>query len=121
MAAEMAPAPFEEVSMRLAPLTLVLLLPLSIRSAEPPAQWVVVTAPAFRAALGPLIEHRKDQGLKVIVVPTTDVLTAAQLKAGEADKLRDHVRKLCKEHKGTSYVLLVGAIEAGKLVDAETK
>jgi hypothetical protein len=49
-----------------------------------PAQWLVVTAPAFRAELAPLIEHRKAEGLKVVVVVTTNVLlqTAVPVPAG---------------------------------------
>jgi hypothetical protein len=100
---------------------LLLLLPSAVRADATPAQWVVVTAPAFRDALEPLCEHRKAEGFRVVVVQTTDVLTAKEIRAGEAQKLRERVNKICREHKGTSYVLLVGAVEAGKLEDAEKK
>ncbi len=87
--------------------------------AAPAAQWIVVTAPAFRKTIEPLCEQRKQQGLHVVVVPSTDVLRADEIRAGEARKLREHINKLCRDHKGPSYVLLVGAIEAGRLAEPE--
>src|SRR4051812_28705970 len=36
------------------------------------SQWIVVTAPMFRPALKPLIEHRRAEGFKVTVLETTD-------------------------------------------------
>jgi Peptidase family C25 len=102
---------------------LLLLLPSApLRAADPPAvQWVVVTAPAYRKAVEPLCEHRKGQGLHVEVVQTTDVLSEREVRAGEAEKLCERVVKLCRDFKGTSYVLLVGAVEAGDLADAGKK
>jgi hypothetical protein len=88
---------------------------------RPAAQWVVVTAPACRPAVEPLCEQRKAQGMCVEVVQTDDVLSGRELRAGEAEKLRERVAKLCRDFKGTSYVLLVGATEAGALADAEKK
>ena len=99
-------------------LALLLVSPVVARAAD---QWIVVTAPAFRDAVEPLCEHRKSQGLRVRVVQTTDVLTPEEIVAGDAKKLREHVNKLCRDHKGTSYVLLVGAVAAGKLDDADKK
>src|SRR5262249_47922519 len=87
----------------------------------PPSRWVAVTAPAFREAIEPLCRQRKADGLDVVVVQTSDVLTAKDVLAGEAGPLQAHVRKLCRENKGTSCVLLVGAVEAGKLEEAEKK
>lgn len=89
--------------------------------AAPAMQWVVVTAPAFRQAIEPLCQQRKLQGFHVVVVQTTDVLRAADLRANDGRKLREHINKLCREHKGPSYVLLVGAIEAGRLTESEKK
>lgn len=82
------------------------------RAEEPQPQWIVVTAPAFRDTLKPLIEQRQAQGLRVVVVPTTDVLSPKELQAGDAAKLREHVNKLCRDHAGVSYVLLAGAVKA---------
>jgi hypothetical protein len=93
-----------------------------LRAGDPPfSQWVVVTAPAFRKAIEPLCEQRKAQGMRVEVVQTTDVLTEREVRAGEAEKLCERVVKLCAEFKGTSYVLLVGAVQAGELADAGKK
>jgi hypothetical protein len=96
------------------------LLPATV-AAEPAGQWIVVTAPAFRAAIEPLCQQRKKQNLRVIMVPTNEILAPAEIRTGLATKLRDHVNKLCREQKGPSYVLLVGAVEPGGLEDAEAK
>jgi hypothetical protein len=90
------------------------LLPIQVHAAvaPPSRQWIVVTAPAFRAAVEPLCQARRSQGLRVVVVTTTDVLTRAELRAGQAGQLRDHVRALCRAHHGNSSVLLVGAVES---------
>jgi len=61
-----------------------LLLPSLSACAAPGEQWIVVTAPAFRKAVEPLCEHRKAQGLRVVVVQTADVLTAKEI-AGRGD------------------------------------
>ncbi|HEY7428159.1 MAG TPA: C25 family cysteine peptidase [Gemmataceae bacterium] len=87
----------------------------------PAAQWIVVTAPSFRKAVEPLCAQRKNQGLHVVIVQTTDVLTDEEVRAGKARKLREHINKLCREYKGPSYVLLVGAIESGHLTEPEKK
>jgi hypothetical protein len=100
---------------------LFLAAPAGPRAAGPAGQWVVVTAPAFRKAVEPLCEHRKAQGLCVVAVRTDDVLDAKAIRAGAASKLREHINKLCRGHEGPSYVLLVGAIEAGALKEAEKK
>lgn len=85
------------------------------------AQWIVATAPAFRQAVEPLCQQRKSQGLRVVVVPTTDILRAEDIRGGDGRKLREHINKLCRDYKGPSYVLLVGAIEARNLAEAEKK
>jgi hypothetical protein len=98
---------------------LLLLSAAPLRAADRPAeQWVVVTAPAYRKAIEPLCEQRKAQGMRVEEVQTTDVLSEREARAGEAEKLRERVVKQCRDFKGTNYVLLVGAVEAGDLADA---
>jgi hypothetical protein len=84
-------------------------------------QWIVVTAPAFRDAIQPLCKQRESEKFHVEVVETTNVLSSDEIVAGNAEKLRRRVRDLCADFKGTSYVLLVGAVEAGKLADPEKK
>src|SRR4051794_30390714 len=59
-------------------LVLLALAPRPVAAAAPKAQWVAVTAPAFRAALTPLCEHRRAQGLRVTVVETSQVLSAEE-------------------------------------------
>src|SRR5712692_9985621 len=103
-------------------LTLLLLLPAAARAADtPPAQWVVVTAPAFRDTVEPLCRQRKAQGMQVTVLQTSDLLTEKEILALDAGKLRERVNQLCRASKGSSYVLLVGAVEAGKLDGAANK
>ncbi len=98
-----------------------LLAAVSAGAAPRTGQWIVVTAPAFRKALEPLCEQRKGQGLDVVVVQTTDLLSVEELRAGDSRKLRQHVNKLCRDHKGRSFVLLVGAVESGRLPEAEKR
>jgi hypothetical protein len=93
----------------------------AISQEKPPAQWLVVTAPAFRSVIEPLCEHRKTEGMKVQVVQTTDVLSPQEILNCDSQRLAEHVRRLCREWQGTSYVLLVGAIEAGNLTEPEKK
>jgi hypothetical protein len=102
-------------------LAIVLLLPLQAGAENPPPHWIVVTAPAFRAAVEPLGEHRKADGMKVVVVQTTDVLGDKEIRSGDAKKLAEHVQGLSRQAKGACFVLLVGAVEPGKLTDPEKK
>lgn len=97
----------------------VLMVNASVAIAE--RQWIVVTAPAFRKAIEPLCEERKKQGLHVVVVQTTDVLSRDDIRAGRGLKLREHINKLCRDHPGPSYVLLVGAFSFEQLDEPENK
>jgi hypothetical protein len=98
-------------------LAVVLVLTSASYGAAATPQWIVVTAPAFREALAPLIAHRKAEGMRVVVLSTADVLSEDEIRKGDATKLRDRVRKLCRDHDGTSFVLLVGAIEGAVVKD----
>jgi hypothetical protein len=94
-------------------LFLLVLLPSAAASAEaPPAQWVVVTAPAFRATVEPLCALRRGQGMQVAVVQTTDLLSEDEIRAGDGAKLRRRVNDLCRACRGPSYVLLAGQVGA---------
>jgi hypothetical protein len=84
-------------------------------------QWILVTAPAFRTALEPLCKHRKAQDMTVVVVPTNEVLTSKEINVADTDKLAKRINDLTAGFKGTSYVLLVGAVEPGRLPEPETK
>lgn len=74
--------------------------------------WIVVTAPAFQAAITPLVTHRKSQGFQVSVVQTNEWLSPAEIQTRKPSKLRDRIRALLKQTAGPNYVLLVGAVEA---------
>jgi hypothetical protein len=103
-------------------LTLLLGLPAVAPAADTaPAQWIVVTAPAFRDAVEPLCQQRKTQGMQVTALQTSDALTEEEILAGEAGKLRERVNQLCRRSKGPSYVLLVGAVEAENLENSAKK
>lgn len=85
-------------------------------AASPPAeQWVVVVAPAHRKAVEPLVEQRRGQGLRVVLVPTTDVLSGRDLLLGDARPLRAKIAALCRAHAGRTSVLLVGAVDGPHL------
>jgi hypothetical protein len=75
-------------------------------------QWIVVTAPAFRSALAPLCERRRAEGMRVVVVQTTDVLSAEQIRRGDGSLLKDRIQGLCRQSPGPNYVLLVGTVQA---------
>lgn len=83
-------------------------------AAPPPReQWIAVVAPAFGHAVRPLADHRRAQGMRVIVVTTTDLAPADAIWSGKAGRLHDRVRQLVRDHPGPSRVVLVGAVSAG--------
>jgi hypothetical protein len=91
------------------------------RGAEPAKQqWILVVAPACRAALEPLCQERKTQGFKVTIVPTTDVVSAGEIRAGKAHKLCERVIKICREFQGSSRVLIAGAVGKGEGDDPDS-
>lgn len=96
---------------RLALVVLALVVVLGPGWAGPPPRWIVVTAPAFRAAIEPLCAHRRAEGMDVRVVQTTDLLSAEEIRRGDAARLRDHVEWLCRGCE-ECHVLLVGALSA---------
>jgi hypothetical protein len=59
--------------------------------------------------------------MKVVVIETTDILTPKEILNRDSQKLAEHVRSLCRQAKGTCYILLVGAVEPDNLADAEKK
>jgi hypothetical protein len=68
--------------------------------------WISVTAPEFRAALEPLCEHRRAEGMDVRIISTADFSEAAQIRA-----------KIDSERRGRTaptFVLLVGATRAAR-------
>ena len=73
-------------------------------------QWIVVTAPALRSALEPLIDYRRKEGFAVTVLETTNILTMEQLDKNDGAALQSRIAALCKETKGLNYVLLAGGI-----------
>ncbi|MFO0926962.1 MAG: C25 family cysteine peptidase [Gemmataceae bacterium] len=83
------------------------------RRPPPREQWIAVVAPAFRDAVRPLADHRRAQGMCVLVVTTTDLAPADAIWRGKAGRLHDRVRQLVRDHPGPSRVVLVGAVSAG--------
>ena len=73
-----------------------------------PEQWVVVTPPSFRTELAPLIEHRKAEGFKVVVVETTDVLKPQQMLELDGAPLQARLKELFQPFQGRNYLLLAG-------------
>jgi hypothetical protein len=87
-------------------------------AADPPPQWIVVTAPAFQKAVEPLRRRRAAEGFQVTALATTDVLSKEEIERGDARKLNDAVHNLCRRAKGNTYVLLVGVTAAAAGQDA---
>jgi len=100
-------------------LAALVLLPTSgLADEKPQPRWIVVTAPAFRAAVQPLCQQRQAQAFDVVVLETTDVLTPKEIQAGDAQKLRGRINQLCRAARGPAYVLLVGAVDTARPGDA---
>jgi hypothetical protein len=74
--------------------------------------WLVATAPAFRAPLAPLLEYRRAQGFKVLVVETANVLSPEGIWLSQGAPLEARIRRLLEPGKGPNYVLLAGAAGA---------
>jgi hypothetical protein len=85
-----------------------------VASEQETAQWIVVTPPAFRESLKPLVDHRLSEGFKTVVVETTEVLNVEQIQQGNAGLLKEYIHRLCRDFKGPNYVLLVGAAQASE-------
>jgi hypothetical protein len=84
-------------------------------------QWVLVTPPLFRQALEPLIEHRRGEGFKVVVIETTNCLNAEQLRQGDGTPLLAQLGQLWQQSPGQDYLLLAGALAInGKAQNEET-
>ena len=73
-----------------------------------PGQWIAVTSRDFRPTLAPLIERRQKEGFRVVVLETSDVMTAAQLTMGDGEPIRARLKELCRQFDGPSYILLAG-------------
>lgn len=81
--------------------------------AEGAPRWIVVTAPAFEAAVEPLCKHRAAQGYDVVRVRVKDVAQTAVESADVAEALRADLVRRCTAKGGSACsVLLVGAAQA---------
>lgn len=78
------------------------LIPCPLFAVGPPPveQWIVVHPVSFTRTLAPLIQHRRDQGVRVVSVPTLD-----------SARLKDRLRSLCLAHPGPSSILLAGSLD----------
>lgn len=85
-----------------------LFVAVSIAAAEDSAQWIVVTPPAFRGVLAPLIKQREAQGFKVLILDTSEVFSLEQLQHGDGAPLLARLKALAPPGHGPEYVLLVG-------------
>ncbi len=73
---------------------------------------IAVTAPEYRAAIEPLCEHRRAEGMEVRVISTADV--------PEAARIREQIESVRCARKGSIFVLLVGAVNAAGGASART-
>ena len=90
-------------------IALLLVLPVQTfggRDAGQP-QWILVTAPAFREEVGPLIDQRRADGFNVAVISAPE-----QLAQTATTPLLARIRELRAAARGPSYLLLFGAVSA---------
>ena len=80
--------------------------------ADDPPLWIAVVAPQLEEAVAPLVERRRAEGLRVLVIRTADHATPAELAAGDGTRLRNRVWMLADGARGPVHVLLVGAYGA---------
>ncbi len=83
----------------------------------PAGRWIVVTPPAFRPGLAPLIRHRQAEGFNVVVLETTEVLSRQAIPQPDGTNLQNRLKELFQEYKGRSYVLLVGVFGNNQVTD----
>ncbi len=77
-----------------------------------PGRWLVVTAPAFRTVLAPLMDHRRAEGFQVEIIQTTDLLTPDQIRRGDSTPLQTRVWEFCRAKDTPSFILLAGTATA---------
>lgn len=87
------------LKIRIMACVLFLAVPL-VHSGNNDSQWIVVSALEFWEDLTPLCEYRKNEGLVVLRVRTTDVLSREEIQTGNAEALKKHLQKLCSQTKG---------------------
>ena len=85
-----------------------LFISFSAVSSEDVGQWIVVAPPAFRAALAPLIQQRRTDGFKVVVLDASEVFSPEQLRQGDGVPLLARLKALCPPGHMPDYVLLAG-------------
>ena len=73
-------------------------------------QWIAITAPALKPVIAPLCEHRRREGLHVVVIDASTLAGANESREQWAEAMRDTVQQRCRAWKGRSYVLIAGAI-----------
>ena len=100
-------------------LWILLLLGAAGLAEEPAAQWILVTPPDFREALDPLVQHRRAQGLKVVVLQTSDVLNQGQLRERDGTALQARLKELFQQVGRKNYVLLAGTSDTAGLTNAD--
>lgn len=81
---------------------------LALSADDSVGQWMLVSPPGFRPALAPLIEHRRAEGFKVVVLETTDVLSQEQLRQRDGRLLQARLSELVQRCNGHSCLLLAG-------------
>ena len=78
----------------------------------PQTRWVIVVAPAFKTAVGPLIEERRADGFQVAVVETTNLLTRDQIWQGDGRPLQAYIERSFQQSNAPMFLLLAGAMKA---------
>ena len=83
---------------------------LALSADESVGQWILVSPPGFRPALAPLIEHRRAEGFKVVVLETTNVFSQEQLPQRDGKPLQARLIELVQHYNGRTCLLLAGLV-----------
>ena len=83
----------------------------SVATSSTNATLLVVEAPAFQAALEPLLAERRKQGFNVVVVSTANIFTPEQIKSGNGAPLESFLQNATAKEK-IDFVLLAGVAPA---------
>jgi hypothetical protein len=71
---------------------------------------MAITTPEFRSTLSPLIDQRRAEGFKIVIIETTNLLTADEIQRADGVPMQTFIQQLIQTNKGACSILLAGAM-----------